>query len=157
MCECISFDEFLKIKTGIERVSVIPYHKQGGRVHWLLGKNQYNQITDIGGGCRRHEVGLECLFREIKEETRDFLIQSITKSIFEDVYDISVWQLHTRCPKKKWYILFIQIDHLDTTKFRRTLEIKDLKWIPDDVVLFLPTKSFSISFNAFLKFFRELC
>lgn len=85
-----------QIKTS--RASVIPYIIINNNIHYLLGiDRKSNDITDIGGGVKRHEYSLSGAKRELNEETIGLLYNNLDDplilhksiAIYDDKFKLS--------------------------------------------------------------------
>ena len=130
------------------RSSVILYTIINNNIWFLLGiDKKTGEITDLGGGIKKHENNLVAGYREFNEETNG-IFKDVTNSINLDntVALINYKQRHGVDSNMKKYlmsVLFIPVDGSFTIKSRQFKnevnnngdacndEIKDLVWIKD--------------------------
>jgi 8-oxo-dGTP pyrophosphatase MutT (NUDIX family) len=68
--------------SNVSRAALILYTKEDGKTFALLGKNA-NGLTSLGGRSNTRETWIDCLVRELKEETRGILDYSECKKMLQ--------------------------------------------------------------------------
>jgi 8-oxo-dGTP pyrophosphatase MutT (NUDIX family) len=67
--------------SGLGRAALILYSKQGDKISMLLGDGARG-LTTLGGRTKPKEHWIDCLVREVKEETRGILDYALCKKMF---------------------------------------------------------------------------
>lgn len=76
------------------RAGVIPYTITLEQRYYLLGLFPDKIYTDMGGGCKtsRHERPIDCLVREIEEETDPETAKVVITTLTHQLSQIEVWR-----------------------------------------------------------------
>lgn len=116
-------------KEVIKRIGVIPYSRliiddNQVKEYWLLGTLPSGRFSDFGGSClvERGETPLDCLLREVDEES-DGLVTPIITEALEEAYEkgvvegketpqLHIWRWTNRNqPHIHEYLIFVEVDY----------------------------------------------
>lgn len=77
----------------IIRAGVIPYTIKDGKRYYLLGLFRDNCYTDMGGGAKtsRFERPIDCINREVEEETDKRTAEVVLSTLLVPPKDIEIW------------------------------------------------------------------
>ncbi len=156
----VDLDELYYPPRGIViRAGVIPFIVSNEERYYLLGIFPDNVFTDMGGGCKtsRRERPIDCLLREINEETDSVTAQVVTDTLSNQNKNIEVWRQTARSfrdfgypfqqrragPIHRYYV-FLEIDdpemklggltHKDEVDSYRWVSSKELKNCSRDLI-----------------------
>lgn len=141
------------------RAGVIPFIISNEERYYLLGIFPDHIFTDMGGGCKtsRRERPIDCLLREINEETDSTTAQVVIDTLANQNKNIEVWRQTARSfsdfgypfrqrragPIYRYYV-FLEIDdpemklggltHKDEVNAYRWVSGKELKTYSSDLV-----------------------
>jgi hypothetical protein len=155
------------------RAGVIPYTYIGDQRYYLVGLFPDLVYTDMGGGCKtgRRERPIDCLIREIEEETDPVTARKVIKSLLDPDAEIEVWRQTAPTfrdynypfrqirpgPVHRYYVL-LKIDdpELELGGATHKEEVVSYEWIPETVLHQTSPTSFNDSCKDFL-ISRDLC
>lgn len=93
--ERVDPDELYHPPFGIViRAGVIPFIVNNQERYYLLGLFPDHVFTDMGGGCKtsRYERPIDCLLREVNEETDSTTAQVVIDTLANQTKNIEVWR-----------------------------------------------------------------
>jgi 8-oxo-dGTP pyrophosphatase MutT (NUDIX family) len=145
-----------------DRASAVPYTIYDNQLYFLFGKDKKSgDITDFGGGVKKHEYSLSAGLREFHEETNEIFMDKYG-SVNDHVLDIAVYS-----ENKKFSTLFIPVsniwlidasEHFDEKKIipkcKTHDEISDMIWIPESELENLIQKSL---WKRLKNFYMNIC
>lgn len=166
---------FPEIKEVINRIGVIPYSRikvdDEIKEYWLLGTLHSGRLSDFGGTCltEKGETPLDCLLREVDEESDEILTQYIISAL-EEAYQRSVvenketpqlhiWRWSNRNQRNKYeYLIFIEVEYEQLAdineRFKGNQENVSLDWYDKDELLKTTlTSNYNTSIQKFMRRF----
>lgn len=88
-------DELHNPPSGIViRAGIIPFTIHNNQRYYLLGSFSNQVFTDMGGGCKtsRRERPIDCLLREINEETDPITAKVVVDALMTKSANLEVWR-----------------------------------------------------------------
>lgn len=119
---------FNDIEDDAVRIGLIPYNFKKG---FLMSKVIYKEghmFGDLGGGCKKNESSIKCLFREIIEEAginflSNILYINLTK--YSTVLKYINFYNKDQCQ----YMVFVPVSQNIIDYFHRSSEIYNMEWV----------------------------
>lgn len=165
---CVDPDELYHPPPGVViRAGIIPYIIHNEQRYYLLGLFPDRIFTDMGGGCKtsRSERPIDCLVREINEETDPITAKVVIRTLFEQSDHLEAWRQTAQTfrdygypfrqrqsgPIYRYYV-FLKIDDPEMKLGGLTCkeEVESYHWVSDDELKAYPNQAFSSSCRDFL-------
>ena len=167
--EQVDVSELYHPPSGIViRAGVIPFIVKDDQRYYLLGLFHDCALTDMGGGCKtsRREKPIDCILREVSEETDDITAKVITETLTNKISYLEVWRQTAKTfsdfgypfhqkqpgPVYRYYVLLEINDpkmQLGGPTYKEEVEI--YQWISSSKIKLMPKERFSLSCQDFLK------
>ena len=161
-------DELYNPPQGIViRAGVIPFISKDNQRYYLLGLFDDHVFTDMGGGCKtsRHERPIDCLIREVLEETDAVTASVVIKALINRSSLVEVWRQTAKTfsdygypfrqrqpgPVYRYYV-FVEIDDpemkLGGPTFKQ--EVESYCWISTEKIRLFSREMFNRSCQDFM-------
>ena len=145
------------INKFVIRVGVIPYTFIRGELYWLLGNNNYNTISDFGGGCKisKGETPIEALYREVKEEAGsclEFLVRENIHNKNTELYKLK----YSKKSNNFSLLALVKIPYFDETSFKPNDEIFSIQWRKKSELLNISLNEIHEPIRKFINYFRRM-
>lgn len=137
MIRRLHLSHIFRVTKTVIRAGIIPYTFINNDIYWLMGINVRGKLSDFGGGrhVKHEELPVNCILRELDEETSGVLTNYVQQSI-ENGESLALFGRYNRKGNLNDYLLFAPIAFLDyNALFKRNAEILQLIWISQKHVL----------------------
>ena len=148
------------------RSGIVPFVIHNKQRYYLLGLFADRIFTDMGGGCKtsRQERPIDCLIREINEETDTTTAKVIIKALTDQSANLEVWRQTARSfrdygypfrqrqpgPIYRYYV-FLEINdpQMKLGGLTHKEEVELYRWVSDEEIKTYSSDLFSLSCRDF--------